>query len=98
MNEGTFGTVPVFEDSVAGSTDDLATAVGPVEAGVLLNELVVGTAPALEAEPESAEEAGLVPESTVTDRLSLLCCSLPTLVAEERLGSFPTLAELALST
>ena len=64
VNEGTLGTVPVFEESVVGFTVDLAAAVGPVEAGVLLNELVVETEeaaePALEAEPESVEEAGLV--------------------------------------
>jgi len=64
VNEGTFGTVPVFEESVAGFAADLAAAVGPVEAGVLLNELVVdadeAAEPALEAEPESVEEAGLV--------------------------------------
>ena len=64
VNEGTLGTVPVFEESVAGFTVDLTAAVGPVEAGVLLNELVVETEeaaePALEAEPESVEEAGLV--------------------------------------
>ena len=64
VNEGTLGTVPVFEESVAGFTADLAAAVGPVEAGVLLNELVVETEeaaePALEAEPESVDEAGLV--------------------------------------
>jgi len=62
LNEGTFGTVPVFEESLAGFAADLA--VGPVEAGVLLNELVVdadeAAEPALEAEPESVEEAGLV--------------------------------------